>query len=34
VLPWGIETRRRRLEEITADELGGEGPMRVQTTQA
>jgi putative MFS transporter len=34
VLLWGIETRRRRLEEITADELGGEGPMRVQTTQA
>jgi putative MFS transporter len=34
VLLWGIETRRRRLEEITADELGGGGPMRVQTTQA
>ena len=34
VLLWGIETRRRRLEEITADELGREGAVWVQTTGA
>jgi putative MFS transporter len=34
VLLWGIETRRRRLEEITADELGTNRDTWVQTRGA